>query len=140
MDQKLKSKIEAKIKPHQPASLATIKDGKPWVRYVMTTGDGLNLYINTDKQSRKVAQIEKNADVHVVLGFAGDMKSMEYVQVEGTATILTDKKIKEKMWVDYLSQFFKSPEDPSYVVIKISPTLIEFYETGEKNPQILKLG
>jgi len=40
--------------------------------------------------------------------------------VVATAEILTDLEIKKKLWCDKLNQFFKGPEDPNYVVVKIT--------------------
>ena len=50
----LKQKIlEVMSGPHL-ASLATLNEGRPWVRYVMTVGtEDLTLYVNTFAQSRK---------------------------------------------------------------------------------------
>jgi general stress protein 26 len=139
MDQELKEKLVNIFKEHQLASLATIKDGRPWVRYVMTTGHELDLYVNTHRESRKVQQIYKDANVHVVLGFSGDMQNPEYVQVEGVAEILDDSETRQNMWMDYLSNYFKSVDDPNFVVIKIKPKLIEYYEAGSMSPKTVTL-
>ena len=137
MDQELQDKLKNIFREHQLVSLATIRDGKPWVRYVMTTGDGLDLYVNTHRESRKVKQIYKDPHVHVVLGFKGDMQNPEYVQMAGVAQVLDDKVTKEKMWVDYLTNYFTSVDDPNYVVLKITPELIEYYETGSMSPTVV---
>jgi len=52
------------------ATLATISnDGKPWVRYVIPRADdNLTLRIATRVNSRKVAQIQNNPEVHLTCG------------------------------------------------------------------------
>ena len=65
----LKEQIAAIITPLQLSAVATIAEGKPWVRYVMTVGgDDLSMRFATYAQSRKVAQIVANPEVHVTLG------------------------------------------------------------------------
>ena len=35
-----------------------------------------------------------------------------------------------------LGQFFKGPEDPGYVVIKVTPKVIEYTEAGAHQPEV----
>ena len=135
----LREKVEKVLSGSQLAVLATLYEGKPWVRYVMTHAKGLTLYVTTFLGSRKVAQIKADPNVHVTLGGGSPEEERPYVQVAATADILTDSEIKREMWVDYLSQFFSGPEDPNYAVIRISPSLIELMEPGKMEPQVLEI-
>jgi len=58
------------------------------------------------------------------------------VNVEGKAEIMIDRETKEKCWHKVLEQFFSSPDDPNYVVIKVTPASIEYTETGEHEPKV----
>lgn len=60
----LKEQIAATITPLQLSALATIADGKPWVRSVMTTGgDGLSVRCARYAGFRKAAQRAADPEV-----------------------------------------------------------------------------
>ena len=127
--EELKSKILKVIKSYPVGSVGTIKEGKPWVRYmVMQPEENLVLYTTSFAASRKIAQIKDNNNVHVAFGADSKNLALPYLNVEGTADVLTDIVSKKKCWSDMLSQFFKGPEDPNYVVIKVTPRIIEYWE------------
>ena len=129
MDKKeLKEKIMEVTSGVKLAGLATVKDGKPWVRYVMVTNKDLMFYFTCALSSRKIEQIKKNNNVHLTLGF--DMaKPGPYVQVPGVAEIFTDEETKKSFWNDMLKVYFSGPEDPDYCVVKVKPDFIEFWSS-----------
>lgn len=133
----MKQKIlEVMSGPHL-ASLATMKDGRPWVRYVMTVGtEDLTLFVNTFAQSRKVAQINADANVHVILG--ADPADMEhpYLNIAATAEVLNDDETKKRFWSDELKAYFSGPDDPNLVVLKITPQVIELMSPGKMMPDV----
>ncbi len=135
--QELKNKIIEVIEQSNLGSVATITDGKPWVRYmVIHRDDDLDLYTTTFVNSRKVAQIKENNNVHIAIG--GDPKNWEapYLNIQATAQVVTDSGTRKKCWSDMLKQFFSGPEDPNYAVIKIFPELIEYMSPGAHKPEI----
>ncbi len=135
--EELKNKIIEVIERAQLGSVATIKDGKPWVRYMMIQHDkDLSLYSTTFANSRKVEQINKNNNIHITMG--GDLKNSQsaYLNIQAKASVLTDLETKKKCWCDMLKQFFLGPEDPNYAVIKISPEVIEYTSPGAHKPEI----
>lgn len=134
----LKNKISNVIKGHKVASLATIANGKPWVRFVMCYSDGMNLYICTYKDSRKAAQIKKNHNVHLVI--SKDVNNLEapFVQIAGEARMRSDAKIRYKFWRDFMKKYYNGPDDPNYVVIEIKPRLIEYRSTETEQVQTYK--
>ena len=136
----LKMKIFEVMSGRQLASLATMKDGKPWVRYVTTTGtEDLTLYVNTFSQSRKVAQIKANPNVHVIVGGNADDMNRPYLNIEATADVLEDDETKRKLWYDDLKDYFSGPDDPNRVVLKIKPTVIELMSPGKRQPDIYQV-
>jgi general stress protein 26 len=140
MSQKLKAKILEVMKKYPVGSVATIKDGKPWVRYMMTQPeDDLTIYTTSFVSSRKIDQIKADNNVHITYGFDPANWEQPYVQVVGTAEILTDLETKKKCWHDVLAKFFKGPEDPGFVVLKITPSLIEYMGSGAFEPETLEL-
>ena len=136
----LKNKIIKVIKEYPVGSIATIKDGKPWVRYMaMQAESDLTLYTTVFVSSRKIGQIRENNNVHITFGVDNKNWERPYINVEATAEILTDLETKKKCWCDILSQFFKGPEDPNYVVVKITPSFIEYMSPGVHQPEVYTL-
>ncbi len=124
----LKEKIMAKLTGPTLCAVATVtEDGKPWVRYMILSADErLTMWGATFAGFRKVAQIRKNPEVHLTTG-AKDMETAEtWLQVQARAEILTDAAAKKAMWTDYLKNIFSGPDDPNYVVCKITPYRIEY--------------
>jgi general stress protein 26 len=73
-----------------------------------------------------VGEIRKNPEVHLTTG-AKDMETAEsYLQIQARAEILTDAAAKKAMWNDYLKNIFSGPDDPNYVVCRITPYRIEY--------------
>ena len=66
----LKHRIIEILQQPQLAALATvINEGKPWVRYVICLGqDDMTIRFATFANSRKVAQIKDNPEVHLTCG------------------------------------------------------------------------
>ena len=135
----LKNKILKVIKGSKLASLATVVNGKPWVRYAVSRSVGLTLYICTFKDSRKVKQIKKNPNVHLTIG--GSMENMEapYVQIAACAKARSDAGIRKKLWRKFMRKYYTGVDDPEYVVIEVQPVLIEYMSTETHTPQIYKV-
>jgi general stress protein 26 len=134
----LKRKILKVICGMRLASLATIKDKKPWVRFVVSYNDDLTLYISTYASSRKVKQIEKNPNVHVTIGGSLENLKAPYVQISGCATIRNDAGIRRKCWHKYMKEYYSGPDDPGYVVIEVKPQIIEYMDSETHKPIIYK--
>jgi general stress protein 26 len=134
----LKEKIFEKMKEHTLASFATItEDGKPWTRYVVVRADDqLNIWFATFLNSRKTLQIVKNPEVHLTLGVTDPQKAVSWLQVQGRAEILGDAATKNAQWYDLLRSIFSGPDDPNYVVCRISPYRIEYYMMNMPKPEI----
>ena len=83
----LKQKIRESLQDPQLVSLATVtKEGRPWVRYVMAFGDeDLTIRFVTGMDSRKVAHIKENPEVHITLGAVSLMETERYMQIAGRA-------------------------------------------------------
>ena len=134
----LNQKILQKMNEHTLASFATISDdGKPWTRYVVVKADDqMNIWFATFRNSRKVRQIAKNSDVHLVLGVTDPQTAVSWLQVQGRAEICKDAETKNLVWYDLLSSIFSGPDDPDYVVCKVTPSRIEYYTMNVPQPEI----
>jgi general stress protein 26 len=137
-NQELKKKILSKLTGPTLCALGTLmEDGRPWVRYVTPFADeNLTLWMATFLGSRKVAQIKKNPEVHLTAGVATMETAESYLQIQGRAEILTDEKTKKTVWFDHLKNIFSGPDDPNYVVCKITPYRIEFQSMGMVPPEV----
>ena len=135
----LKKKILKVIEGSKLASLATIANGRPWVRYVVARSEGLTIYICTFKDSRKVKQIKKNPKVHIIIG--GSMENMEapYVQIAACANVRSDAGIRKRLWMPFMKKYYTGVDDPQYVVIEVQPVLIEYMSTETHTPRIYKV-
>jgi general stress protein 26 len=130
----LDDKILEVIKGPKLAAVASVIDesGKvfPMVRYMVTTGwDDLSLTAFTGKGSRKIHQIEKNPNVALTIRKEGDYAN-PYVIIRARAEIHRDVETKRKFWGPHLEKNVKDPGDPSYVVMRFIPSLIERYGEG----------
>jgi general stress protein 26 len=135
----LKDRVLEVIKGSKIASLATIVNGKPWTRFVVSHNDGINLHICTYRDSRKVKQIKKNPNVHIAI--SKDLNDLEsaFVQISGKAFIRSDAKIKKRYWSDFMKKYYSGIDDPNYVVIEVKPEYIEYKSTETKEAQVLKI-
>ena len=134
----LKARILDVLKTRRVASLATVtSEGKPWVRYVVPTPDEeLRLTFATHLRSRKVAQIRDNPEVHLTQGVTRLETARSYVQVQGTASIVTDPAAKKAYWRDHLTAYFQGPEDADYCLVVITPYRIELLSAEATEPQV----
>jgi general stress protein 26 len=134
----LKAKIYDEIKVPQLMPIATIsEDGNPWVRYVVGSGGkDLTIRFVTSLQTRKVAHIKKNPQVHMICG-AKTLESTEnYLQIAGRAEITTDKDERHRLWNDNLKAYFSGPDDPNYCVVIVKPYRIELMGMTEMIPLV----
>jgi len=124
------------------ASLGTLtEDGKPWVRYVMIRGGrDATLRFACFLNSRKVAQIRKNPEVHLTCG-ATDLGSRQpYLQIQGRAEVCTDPAERGAFWHEGLERYFEGPDDPNYCVVQVSPYRIERMKPDSLEPEVWEGG
>ena len=133
----LKEQIAAIMAPLQLSAVATLADGKPWVRYVMTVGgDDLNVRFATYAGSRKVVQIATNPEVHVTLGVNDPANMTPYLQIQGRARFSTEAAERHGFWSEMLANYFSGPDDPNYGVVIVTPYRIELAQAGVPEPEV----
>ncbi len=122
----------------QLCGLATItQDGKPWVRYVMAAAaPDMTIRCATFVGARKVKQIEKNPEVHLLCGVTDPQKMTPYFQIQGRAVLNTGKEARHGFWSDMLAPIFNGPDDPNYGVLEITPYYIERWTLGVFEPEV----
>ncbi len=134
----LKRCIVEILSQSQLASLATVfEEGKPWVRYVVCLGqEDMSIRLATFADSRKVAQVKNNSEVHLTCGVTGLADMQPYLQIQGTAEYVTDRAERHGFWKDSLRSYFKGPDDPNYGILIITPYRIELCTPGSTTPEV----
>lgn len=135
----LKNKILEIFDSHHVGTLSTIKDEKPHSRFMTFFHDELTLMTPTSRKTHKVEDVEQNHNVHVLLGYDGEGWHDRYVEVQGTVSIDDSKETKEKLYKGEIKNWFDSPDDPNYIVLRITPETIRLMNEGENTPATLEL-
>ena len=86
------------------------------------------VWLATNPNSRKVNEIRKNHKV--TLYYTGN-KGIGYVSIAGTAIIVNNQSIKDSLWKEEWSRFYKNREK-DYLLIKVVPKRLEVldYKNG----------
>ncbi|MBC8080006.1 MAG: pyridoxamine 5'-phosphate oxidase family protein, partial [Gorillibacterium sp.] len=124
-------------------SFGTIEGGnKPKVRYMAIYHDGLHIYLATDRKTHKVEELLENPNVCLLVGFEAS-GSKDLLEIEATAVVTKDDRLREKVWSKELKKWFDGPEDPDYVILFLEPTRIEYRskhgKTGIWAPEIIRV-
>lgn len=127
--QQLESQIEQALKANKFGSFGTVENGGPKVRYMAIYHEGLTIYLATDRKTHKVEELQNNPKAALLLGFEQGGTG-EIVEIEGEATVSSEDGLKAKVWRDDFKQYLDGPDDPDYVVIKLTPSRIEFVPKG----------
>lgn len=127
----LERTIIAAMNNNKFGSLATVEGGKPKIRYMAVYNDGLNIHMATNRCTHKVEELEDNPNVSVLIGYeAGGTK--EVLEIEGTAAVTKDTRLRSQLWNDEFTKWFTGPEDPNYVILDITPSRIEYTGKGQE--------
>ena len=136
----LKEKIATIIQGQRTGVLSTVRNDKPHSAFMMFFHEDFVLYVATDRQSKKITDIENNPNVHVLLGREGKKLDEDYIEVEGLASIEEDSTLKNKFWNNSLKRWLLGPEDPNYVLIKINHDTFYYIDcAGTTEPEFLRL-
>jgi general stress protein 26 len=124
----LKDKIQKVIGGIHVAAVATVDNGKPAVRYMALAGmDDMSFIGATRTSSRKIEQIRKAPDVALAIWSCKEF-SDPYVTIEAKASIHEDVATKKKYWNPMWEEYFQTPENKEFVVLKFVPKKIEYTE------------
>ena len=123
----LKEKIlEVAGGPH-PAAVATLDGHLPAVRFMVLFGfPDMTFVGGTLKSSKKVAQLKKNPSV-AISTWSGKEFSDPYVEMTAKGEVHEVLATKKKYWNPMFEQFFKSPDNPDFVVLVFSATEIVYH-------------
>ncbi len=115
--------------------MATAEGNQPRVRPVTLVENTGELFVLTGLKDAKVAQIKKNEKVEVVRLFRFE-EGGGYVRFSARAEIVNDSKIRERLAkaTSFFSTYFKSADDPKFVLLHLAPVKIEYMKPGQMYP------
>lgn len=130
----LREKILEVIGGPHPAAVATLDGKQPAVRFMLLIGfPDMTLVGMTKKSSRKAAQLNENEDVAIAM-WSGKEFTDPYVEIRAKAKIHEDIDTKKKYWNPMFIPYFKSLDNPDFIVLKFTAQDITYYipSTGAK--------
>lgn len=138
-NQNIKDHVLEIISGKNTGILSSVEGNKPHSRYMTFFNDDLTLYTPTDITTEKVAEIENNPSVSVLLGYEGKGLDDCYVEIAGKSTINQSKDLKQQFWDDSFQKYFHGPEDPNYAFLQIQPETIRVLNNHGEPPQELNV-
>ncbi|SFE24252.1 General stress protein 26 [Lentibacillus persicus] len=138
-EQELRETVEQIVDTHAVGTMATVKQNKPHSRYMTFIRKELTLYTATSSETHKAEEIEENPSTHILLGYEGEGFGDEYVEYEGKAEINSSPELKQELWTSYMENWFNGPDDPNFIVLKVSPVTIRVMNKKGAAPKTLEL-
>jgi general stress protein 26 len=134
----LKEKILEVIAGPHPAAVATIDKGQPAVRFMVLNGfPDMTFVGGTMKASRKVEQLRKNPNASIAI-WSGKEFTDPYVGIQAKGEVHEDVQTKKKYWNPMFEQYFKSVDNPDFVVLVFTAREIEYHGPGMMQPEVWK--
>lgn len=120
-------------------TMATVKQNKPHSRYMTFFNDGFTLYTATSKKTEKVEELDQNPNTHILIGYEGEGFGDAYLEIMGTVEISQDDGIIDKVWNEHMEPWFKGPDDPDLVILKITPQALRVMNKKGEPPQDVQI-
>jgi general stress protein 26 len=112
--------------PHVTA-VATLNGKLPAVRFMVLAGFPDMTFVGaTMKASKKVEQLKKNPEASLTT-WSGKEYSDPYVEIRAKGAIHEDVATKKKYWNPMFEQYFKTPENPDFVVLIFTAAEITYH-------------
>jgi general stress protein 26 len=134
----LKEQIMEVIGGPHVAAVATLDGKLPAVRFMVLAGfPDMTLVGATMKASKKVGQLKKNPHSALAI-WSGKEYSDPYVDIIAKGTIHEDIATKKKYWNPMFEQFFKTPENPDFVVLVFTAGEITYHGKNMSSMEVWK--
>lgn len=135
----IKEKVLNIIRDHKIRVLSSVENNKPHSRYMTFFNDDLTLYTPTSGKTEKIDEIEKNPNVHILIGYDNEGLGDSYLEISGTSKINDSQELKDKLWNESFERWFEGPKDPNYLILQIKPESIRLMNNNGEPPQELSL-
>jgi general stress protein 26 len=123
--------------PH-PAAVATLNGKLPAVRFMVLSGfPDMTLAGGTMKSSMKVGQLKKNPDAALSI-WSGKEFSDPYVEIKAKGKVHEDVATKKKYWNPMFEQYFKSVDNPDFVVLVFTAEEITYHGKNMSSLEVWK--
>ena len=134
----LKQQIMEVIGDPHVAAVATLDGKLPMVRFMVLAGfPDMTLVGATMKSSKKVEQLKKNPDTALAI-WSGEEYSDPYVEIQAKGKIHEDVATKKKYWNPMFEQYFKTPENPDFVVLVFTASEVTYHGKNMSSIEIWK--
>ena len=140
MTEDTKKEALSHLAGYSSVMLATVDADGPRVRPVTLIDHDGAYWIETGTASAKVAQIRDNPKIELCLVFT-EGENSGYVRLSGRAEIVKDAAIRERIssHTKFFADYWRGPEDPSFALLRIKPSTIEYMRPGEMEPHMFDL-
>jgi len=134
----LKEQILEVIGGPHPAAVATIDKSMPAVRFMVLAGfPDMTLVGGTMKATRKVEQLRRNPNAAIAI-WSGKEFTDPYVVIQAKGEVHEDVQTKKKYWNPMFEQYFKSVDNPDFVVLVFTAKEIEYHGPNMMMPETWK--
>ena len=134
----LKEKILEVVAGPHVAAVATVTMGMPAVRFMVLNGfEDMTFVGGTMKGTRKVEQLRKNPNAAISI-WSGKEFTDPYVVIQAIGEVRDDLKTKKKYWNPMFEQYFKSVDNPDFVVLVFTAKEIEYHGPNMMEPEVWK--
>lgn len=134
-------KLKEKIEDIEICMFSTVEPNGKIISRPMSTRkmdpDG-TLWFFTNEMSEKVDDVEAFENVNLAYANIG---SQAYVSISGSAELVRDRMVIEKLWSPILKAWFpRGLEDPNLALLKVIPHSAEYWNsTASKMEQMLNV-
>lgn len=135
----LRKVIEDILEKSEIGTMATIRNNKPYSRYMTFFHKDLKLYTATSKETDKAEELKDNPYTHVLLGYEGDGFGDDYVEYEGKVAITHSEELKKELWNPHMEPYFNGPKDSNFIVLEIEPQRILLMNKQGVSPKVFEL-
>ncbi|TFF39290.1 pyridoxamine 5'-phosphate oxidase family protein [Mucilaginibacter psychrotolerans] len=94
-----------------------------------------NIWFFTNEHSEKASEISVENSVSLTYS---DPKNHTYLSIIGEAVLVDDKAKMKELWNPFVKSFFpEGLEDPELMLLKITPTDAEYWDSGSSSMVVL---
>lgn len=136
----LKQEVWQNLGEQQYIFLATTEGNQPRVRPVTLIHLQDKLFVATGSNDAKVKQIEQNPKTEFCL-LLEKSEGKGTIRAQCIAHIVDAKDVKANVFnkIPFLREFWKTPDDPNYTLIKLQPIEFEYMKPGSIQSIKIKL-
>ena len=136
----VKEEIFGHFVEQQCVYLATMEENQPRVRPVTLIYLRGGFYVATGSNDAKTSQIQRNPKAEFCL-LVEEKESKGTIRAECIANLVKDEEIRAYIFekTPFMKEFFKTPKDPKYTLIKLEPKAFEYMKPGSIQSQKIKI-